>query len=87
MYKINTEDAYEDFAAIKECLVFVIIRLTQNTKMIQTNYSLEKWKIKPEGLQLKNLFDWSQRCINISQTTIVNKKKQNLWIEMLLQSI
>ena len=42
MYKINTEDAYEDFAAIKKCLVFVIIRLTQNTKMIQTNYSLEK---------------------------------------------
>ena len=28
--------------AIKKCLVLVIIRLSQNTMMIQINYSLEK---------------------------------------------
>ena len=28
--------------AIKECLISVIIRLSQNTMMIQTNYSSEK---------------------------------------------
>ena len=37
MYEIKTEDVYEILAAIKKCLISVIIRLSQNTMMIQTN--------------------------------------------------
>ena len=36
MYKIKTEDGYEDFSSNK-CLIFAIFRLSQNTMMIQTN--------------------------------------------------
>ena len=42
MFEIKTEDVYEDFSSIKKCLSLVIIRLSQNTMVIQTNYSLEK---------------------------------------------
>ena len=37
MYEIKTEDVYEGLAAIKKFLILVIIRLSQNTMMIQTN--------------------------------------------------
>ena len=37
MYEIKTEDVYEDFGRNKEMLILVIIRLSQNTMMIQTN--------------------------------------------------
>ena len=42
IYEVKTEDVYE---------------ASQNTMMIHTNQSLEKWKMKPEALQLKNLSD------------------------------
>ena len=42
MYDIKTKDVYKDLAAIKKCLILVIIRLSQNTMMIETNQSLEK---------------------------------------------
>ena len=45
------------FAAINKYLISVIIQLSQNTIMIQTNQLLEKTKIKPEVLHLKKLFD------------------------------
>ena len=35
MYEIKTEDVYKDL--IKKCLILGIIRLSQNTMMIQTN--------------------------------------------------
>ena len=35
MYEIKTNDGYEDFSKDKEILI--IIRLSQNTMMIQTN--------------------------------------------------
>ena len=41
MDEIKTEDVYEDFSSNK-CLILIIIRLSQNTVMIQTNQSLEK---------------------------------------------
>ena len=37
MYDIKTKDVYKDLATIKKCLILVIIRLSQNTMMIQTN--------------------------------------------------
>ena len=37
MYEIKTEDVYEDFGSNKEMLILVVIRLSQNTMMIQTN--------------------------------------------------
>ena len=35
--EIKTEDAYKILAAIKKCLILVIIWLSQNTVMIQVN--------------------------------------------------
>ena len=38
LYKIKTEDAYEDFSKNKKkCLTLVIIQLSQNIMIIQTN--------------------------------------------------
>ena len=37
MYEINTEDVYEDLVALKKYLNLVIIQISQNTMMIQTN--------------------------------------------------
>ena len=37
MYEIKTEDVYEDLAAKKKCLILAIIRLIQNTIIIQKN--------------------------------------------------
>ena len=42
MYEIKTEDVYEDFRSDKKCLISVIIRLSQNSMIIQINQSLEK---------------------------------------------
>ena len=43
MDQIKTEDVYEDFRYDKEMFDLVIIRRTQNTIMIQSNYLLVKW--------------------------------------------
>ena len=37
MYQIKTEDVYDDCSSDKKCLISVIIRLSQNTMIIQTN--------------------------------------------------
>ena len=37
IYEIKIEDIYEDFSSDEECLISVIILLSQNTFMIQTN--------------------------------------------------
>ena len=37
MYEIKTEDVYEDFSNDKEMFDLVIIQLSQNTMMIETN--------------------------------------------------
>ena len=48
------EMSMKNLAAIKRCLTSVSIQLSQNTIMIQTNYSLEKGKMKPEVLLYSN---------------------------------
>ena len=37
MYEIKTEDVYEGFSSKKKCLILVVIRLSRNTLIIQTN--------------------------------------------------
>ena len=37
MFEIKTEDVYEDFSNNKKCLTLVIIQLSQNIMIIQTN--------------------------------------------------
>ena len=37
IYEIKTEHVYEDFSSDKKCLILVIIRLSQNAMLIQTN--------------------------------------------------
>ena len=46
MYDIETEDAYKDLSTIKKCLTLVIIQLSQNIMIIQTNWWLVKQKMK-----------------------------------------
>ena len=57
MYEIKTEDVYENFNSDEEMLILLIIRLSQNTVIVQTNKSFEKRKMKPAVLRLKNLLD------------------------------
>ena len=57
MYQIKTEDVYEDFNSNRKIfLISVIIQLSQNAMIIQTNQSL---KDETEALRLKNLLDRS----------------------------
>ena len=37
MYEIKTEDVCKNLGKIKKCLILVIIQLSQNIMMIQTN--------------------------------------------------
>ena len=60
IYEVKTEDVYENFSSNKKIFDFSDYSTkskSQNTMMIHTNQSLEKWKMKPEALQLKNLSD------------------------------
>ena len=57
MYEIKTEDVYDILAAVRKCLISVIIQLSQKPMIIQTNLSLAKIKMKLEALRLKNLLD------------------------------
>ena len=43
--KLKLKMSLKILVAINECSILVIIWLSQNTMMIQTNYSLEKWKM------------------------------------------
>ena len=58
MYEIKIEGVDEDFSSNKEMFVFSIIWLSQNIMKIQTNWFLEKCKMKPEVLRLKKLLYW-----------------------------
>ena len=42
MNEIETEDGFEDFSEDKKCLMLVIIQLSQNIMMIETNQLLER---------------------------------------------
>ena len=42
MNEIETEDSYEDFSEDKKCLMLVIIQLSQNIMMIETNQLLAR---------------------------------------------
>ena len=44
--KLELKMSMKILAAIKKCLILVIIRLSQNTIIIQTSESLEKLKMK-----------------------------------------
>ena len=37
IYKIETEDGYEDIAVIKKWLILVVIQISQNTMTAQRN--------------------------------------------------
>ena len=45
--KLKLKICAEVLAAIKKCLISVIIRLSRNILIIQANSLLEKWKMKP----------------------------------------
>ena len=42
MYEIKTEMSMKILTLINKCLILVIIQVSQNTVMIETNWSLEK---------------------------------------------
>ena len=37
MYEVKTEDVYKDFSNIKKCVTLIIIELSQNIMIVQTN--------------------------------------------------
>ena len=43
--------------AIKKCLILVIIQLSQNTMMIQTNQSLKKMRDETGGVAIKEFVE------------------------------
>ena len=57
--------------------MFAIIELNLNTVVIKTNQSFAKQIMKPLVLRLNSSSDWSERCIDFLETTIVKIKKQN----------
>ena len=57
MYEIKTEDVYKDFSNDKEMLTLLILQLSQNIMIIQTNQWLVKSKMKQLVLRLKNMSD------------------------------
>ena len=75
VYAIKTENVLEDCSSNKEIVDFsnypTKSKYFDNSKKL----SLEKWKMKPEVLRLKNLLDSSLKYIHFQQT-IVNIKKQ-----------
>ena len=66
MYEIKTEDVYEDFNRNKEMFDFSSYLAKSKYMIIQTNYSLEKWKTKPKLLWLKDLFGCCHKCTDSS---------------------
>ena len=58
MYEIKSQGVDKDFSSNKEMFDFGIIWLSQNIMMIQTNWFLEKCKMTPEVLRLKNSLYW-----------------------------
>ena len=64
MYEIKTADVYEDFSSNKEKFDFSNYS-TKSKRYDNSNKSvIQKWKMKPEVLQLKYLLDRSQKRIH-----------------------
>ena len=79
MYEIKTEGIYEDFSTNKEMFYFNNY-LTKSNYYDDSDKLVVKGKMKPLVLQLKNLSDWSQRCICFWQMTTASIKKQRVWM-------
>ena len=43
--------------------------------MIQLNWLLAKWRMKPEVLRLRKLLDWRQKCIRFKENDESERKK------------
>ena len=61
MYGNKTEDVFEDFSINKE--MFDFSNYLVKSKYYDNSKKLLLEKIKLEKYRLKNLLDWSQRCI------------------------
>ena len=57
MYEIKTEDVYEDFSSNKEKFDFSNYSTKSKRYDNSNKLVIQKWKMKPEVLQLKYLLD------------------------------
>ena len=65
-------------AAIKKCLIPLIIQLNQNAMIIQTNYSLAKRNIKQEAFANEEFFGLKPKIYLFSVEKIEHKKAKNV---------
>ena len=92
MYEIKTEDVYLNFSSNKE--MFDFSNDSTKSKYYDDSNKLVVGKMENETcsffilpttnlFELKNLFDWSQRCICFWYMKIASIKKQRARIKML----
>ena len=64
IYKIKTEDVYEDFSSNKQTFDFSNYSTKSKYYDNSNKLVIGKWKMKLEALWLKNLLDGSQKRIH-----------------------
>ena len=63
MYEIKTKEVYENFSKDKQMLGFSNYSTKSKYHDDSNKLVVDKMKDEIAGLLLKNLSDWSQRCI------------------------
>ena len=69
MYEIELKIYKKILGAIKKCLILVAINISQNTRMIQTNYSMKKRQEEVIAVTIEVFVAWKPRYIHIWWTT------------------
>ena len=69
MYEIELKIYKKILGAIKKCLILVAINISQNTRMIQTNYSMKKRQEEVIAVAIEVFVAWKPRYIHIWWTT------------------
>lgn len=69
MYEIELKIYKKILGGIKKCLILVAINISQNTRMIQTNYSMKKRQEEVIAVTIEVFVAWKPRYIHIWWTT------------------
>ena len=69
MYEIELKIYKKILGAIKKCLILVAIKINQDTRMIQTNYSMKKRQEEAIAVAIEVFVAWKPRYIQFWWTT------------------
>ena len=69
MYEIELKIYKKILAAIKKCLILVTIKISQNTRMIQTNQSMKKGQEEATAVAIEVFVALKPRYIQFWWTT------------------